>query len=237
MEGVITTHLASMKALYEGREERDWWRSWLEDRTTTGKKMVMMPDWYPLVSQLLPLLKSEDATAPDTFEILKILDLLKQSVFFFRHLVSNAFPGRVHCEVSLASLISSSASDHLLAEKDYQEVLSVIRAKDFGEIIGVSKRCCPPCSTLLKFLKHAEGPFHTRGAHNTISACSLPTWLPDHIVAHMNDVFGGLLRRELVNLIKEPSSRRGRSMSTGSSGRSSSDGSGVRHRIHPPDEC
>jgi hypothetical protein len=60
-----------------------------------------------------------------------------------------------------------------------------------------------------------------RGSHNTITACSLPLWLPEGVVAYMNHDLGAMLRKELVRLIKAPVCRK-RANSTGSSGRSSS---------------
>ncbi|KAF8964834.1 hypothetical protein BDZ97DRAFT_1757742 [Flammula alnicola] len=44
-------------------------------------------------------------------------------------------------------------------------------------------------------------PFTVRGSHNTITACTLPTWISGHIVDSMNKSFGGQLRQELVDLI------------------------------------
>ena len=65
--------------------------------------------------------------------------------------------------------------------------------------------------------------FETRGSHNTVYPCSLPTWLPDDIFREMNHTFARKLREALVDLITDPESRKKHANSTGSSGRSSSD--------------
>lgn len=89
--------------------------------------------------------------------------------------------------------------------------------KGYGSVIGVSKLCCPTCQHLLSLLRVASGrPFTTRGSHNSVSACTLPTWLPGDIVDRMNMFFGGQLRRELIELITNPNLSRKRAQSTGS---------------------
>jgi hypothetical protein len=59
-------------------------------------------------------------------------------------------------------------------------------------------------------------PFLVRGSHNTVTACSLPTWLPADIVDAMNKYFGSLLRQELVKLMGSSELFRSRTQSTGS---------------------
>lgn len=82
--------------------------------------------------------------------------------------------------------------------------------------MGVSKRCCPTCLHLLSLLLKDKKPFVIRGFHNTVSACTLPTWLPKEIVDSMNHAFGGKLREELVKLIHRPELLHSRTHSTGS---------------------
>jgi len=59
----------------------------------------------------------------------------------------------------------------------------------------VSKHCCPTCRHLLSLLAKGNAPFVIRGSHNTVTACTLPTWLPKQIMDSMNDTSGGQLRR------------------------------------------
>lgn len=82
--------------------------------------------------------------------------------------------------------------------------------------MGVSKCCCPTCGHLLRLLGANGGPFIVRGSHHTVTACTLPTWLPKETVDSMNQAFGSQLRRELVDLIHCPELLRNRSQSIGS---------------------
>jgi hypothetical protein len=70
------------------------------------------------------------------------------------------------------------------------------------------------------------------GSHSTISACTLPPWLPAQIVDSMNQVFGGMLRDELVKLMR-PTLVRSRATSTGSR-RISSDSAEEVPEMGPP---
>jgi hypothetical protein len=65
-------------------------------------------------------------------------------------------------------------------------------------------------------------PFIVRGSHNTVTPCTLPNWLPGHIVDSMNMHFGNRLRGELIDLMNRTGFLRRRTQSTGS-GRLSSD--------------
>lgn len=56
-------------------------------------------------------------------------------------------------------------------------------------------------------------PFVTRGTHNMISACSLPTCLPDNIVDHMNMTFGSLLRHQIIQFMDDSRTMRNRAES------------------------
>jgi hypothetical protein len=73
------------------------------------------------------------------------------------------------------------------------------------------------CKHLIKILGESRlQPFTIGGSHNTITACTLPTWLPEYIVDKMNEHFGGQLRRELVNVMKSQDLVRRRTPSSGS---------------------
>lgn len=81
--------------------------------------------------------------------------------------------------------------------------------------MGVSKRCCPVCAHLLRLLSTCNGKrFVTTGEHSTITPCSLPEWLPAHIIKEMVVEFGSRLRRELVELLQRTEVLRRRTCST-----------------------
>jgi hypothetical protein len=84
-----------------------------------------------------------------------------------------------------------------------------------GHVIGVSKRCCPVCQQLLNIFNSLtpEKPFIVRGSHSKITACTLPTWLPENFVNSMNNIFGSQLRGELSELIGRKSVVHNRSLS------------------------
>ena len=68
----------------------------------------------------------------------------------------------------------------------------------------MSKRCCPTCSVLLEcFATEGENPktLLVNGFHSTVTACSLPEWLPDKDVDYMDERFM-LLRKGLVDLLR-----------------------------------
>ena len=94
-------------------------------------------------------------------------------------------------------------------------------------MIGVSKRCCPICRSLLFLLANdEEQPFLVKGSHSMVTACTLPPWLPSDIVDKMNQIFGGQLNLELIKLCKSPLMQN-HSSSTGSWRISSDIGHGV----------
>ena len=67
--------------------------------------------------------------------------------------------------------------------------------------MGVSNDCCPTCKHFLSLLTDINQPFIVRGSHNTVTACSLPIWTPEHIVDLMNEAFGSQLRQELIDFM------------------------------------
>ena len=77
-------------------------------------------------------------------------------------------------------------------------------------------------------------PLVTRGAHNSISACSLPTSLPDDIIDAMNMMFGQQLRTQLVRFMASNVMRL-RSQ-TATSGRLSIDTIEVRESSQEPED-
>lgn len=70
-------------------------------------------------------------------------------------------------------------------------------------MLGISKRSCLLCSAFLTtLLQDHDQKFFVRGSHGTITACSLPTWTPSHIVDIMNQNFGLVLRQDLLTLMQ-----------------------------------
>lgn len=78
---------------------------------------------------------------------------------------------------------------------------------------------------------HPAPHFIVRGSHNTVTACSLPPWLPEHIVDAMNQHFGQQLRTKLLKF--HGTLLRDRPASTGSNGLSLQEGEG---QIRPRDK-
>jgi hypothetical protein len=64
-------------------------------------------------------------------------------------------------------------------------------------MLGISKRCCPVCAFLIQKL----GGFVIRGAHKSVTGCSLPPWLPNDTKKIMVDEFGRRLRMLLDNIL------------------------------------
>ena len=85
------------------------------------------------------------------------------------------------------------------------------------------------CEHLLHLLTGDTSPrFILRGSHNTVTPCTLPTWLPERLVDLMNDFFGAQLRQELIDLMGRSELLRNRAHSTGSQRLSfESEGGGV----------
>ena len=58
------------------------------------------------------------------------------------------------------------------------------------------------CYYLLGLLADDPSEYIVIGSHSTVSACSLPPWLPAQIVDSMNHIFGCMLGDELIKLMK-----------------------------------
>lgn len=108
-------------------------------------------------------------------------------------------------------------------------VVGLTLEQNFGPVIGVSKRCCPVCAHLLNLLSTSHHDpdrrehFIIKGTHNSITGCSMPTWLPADILKNMNDRFALELRNELLLFMSEIPQTIRRIPSTDSDNLSSSD--------------
>ena len=169
-----------------------------------------------------PSLESEEFS-----QITEDINSLWVSCMFFASLDAalRKFMGMLHCKACLASLLDETAtfSRDILAQMKvgcitnlFLSLESHIFQKGFGPIIGISKLCCPVCHHLLSCLFTGGEPFIVRGHHNTIMGCTLPPWLPDHIVNSMNIHFGDQLRWELVEFLHHSDLFQNHAQSTGS---------------------
>ncbi|KAM6499275.1 hypothetical protein JOM56_004783 [Amanita muscaria] len=144
--------------------------------------------------------------APSIPEIIEMLETLEKNVQLHNMLKQGSklsrgtgFKGRQHCELSLATLISISGKPRQNNGLVGNALLDKIA--EYGLVLGVSKRCCPVCAHVLAILKSKdERPFIFKGHHSTVTACTLPEWLPKEVINKVVSEFGGRLRRELVKL-------------------------------------
>ena len=83
----------------------------------------------------------------------------------------------------------------------YQTLILCIQG--YGQIIGVSKCCCPACSNFLQLISAApdKQPFLVWGSHSNVTACTLLPWTPSHIVDLMVNIFEDQLRKDLIALM------------------------------------
>ena len=143
---------------------------------------------------------------------------------FFLNLENPSLDGTLHCEACLASLLPAFTRLIPPDDTNYKEmkILSEFQVayplfhlflsfdphsitchvQVYGHVIGLSKRCCPACATFLRtLLIGSEEDFVVRGNLGTVTACSLPPWIPSHIVDLMNEKLGLMLRQDLVTLM------------------------------------
>jgi hypothetical protein len=88
-------------------------------------------------------------------------------------------------------------------------------------MIGVSKRCCPVCAALLRFLgaNSMPGPIRILGSHRTMTPCSLPPFLPESAIEATVTSFERELGRVITKLrlqmqIEDQTRRRSSTSST-----------------------
>jgi hypothetical protein len=195
-------------------------------------KSSALPGWEESATTLLSTLQKQGMPARDSdldIQITADIKTIVQSGCFFGALASKThemdFGGSLHCEAFLASTLGETAnvSEGLVEQmkvgyfsSSFLSPESHLLRKGMGSTIGVSKCCCPTCGHLLALLQKGRPQFIVRGTHNTITACTLPTWLPEHIVDSMNDFVGGLLRQEFIRLMDRPQLLPRRAESTGS---------------------
>ncbi|KJA14958.1 hypothetical protein HYPSUDRAFT_208271 [Hypholoma sublateritium FD-334 SS-4] len=184
------------------------------DRAVTVKLLL---DQLELIKKASPWVEPASETAACT-EILRLFKELQADILVFRTLAAPQFKGTLHCEACLASFMCPDVQNSKV--KPIWQGLAGFRSN-----IGVSKLCCPVCLKLLTLLNPSA---IVKGSHNTITACSLPPWLPAHIVDSMNEYFAAQLKEALDQIMQDPDSGRGRTKSTGSHrlSQDSADGAG-----------
>jgi hypothetical protein len=229
----IPTSHTHVKALITGRANRN-----LPSIVESLRKLESspMPCWGVSATNLLSLLAGSTVVPPRNSpldrDVSSVVTAISQSATFFNALASmqpdNDFRGTLHCEAFLVSLLHDAAISNqgFAAQMKVGYFFSSRSSqgshclwKDAGSTIGVSKGCCPTCRHLIFLLGNARPqPFQytVRGNHNTITACTLPAWLPENIVDSMNSFVGKLLRRELILLKARTDLSRRRAESSGS---------------------
>ncbi|KJA14870.1 hypothetical protein HYPSUDRAFT_59125 [Hypholoma sublateritium FD-334 SS-4] len=159
-----------------------------------------------LLADFLPL------TMGITMKVQKLFCELQAHVrpgdYLLRSFDQKLLPSSIHCEACLASLLDNFTAKYQETDSDpsqYGTLTAVLDiTKGYDRIIGVSKCCCPVCSTFLDVMQEdVKGlPFVVQGSHSIISACTLPPWTPAAVVNEMVSRFGALLRQDLVSLMQ-----------------------------------
>jgi hypothetical protein len=106
------------------------------------------------------------------------------------------FSGRVHCEAMMATAV-------LLAKKRYLHKVGdlLLHEHDDQAPLGVSKKCCPVCTSILKAIFAELGmPTMVLGSHSNIYPCSFPPGLPKSVTSKVVKEYSWLVRKELLLL-------------------------------------
>ncbi|PPQ94674.1 hypothetical protein CVT25_009434 [Psilocybe cyanescens] len=151
------------------------------------------------------LSNAEQNTIPHDLD--KLLNEMLTPVKVFSCLTAD-FTGTLHCEALLASLFSETSTDDSLKFKEAKNSMV-----GYEHMIGVLKLCCAACATLLDLLSRQTDTYATY-YQRMVTACTLPIWLPGHIMDSMNDHFGSMLQEEIVKWMCTMELRRNRSDSS-----------------------
>ena len=148
-----------------------------------------------------------------------------------------AFSGSNHCEAYIASLLAfegrsvgrgAEFEELNISKLDVEKVTKLllkIKASHFfthhlnlllilttqgsQQAIGVSKRCCPLCASLLSLLNHHYGTkFVITDVHPTFTGCDLSSFLPGEVVFKMVEASSKMLRAEIKKLKGDRKRRR-----------------------------
>jgi hypothetical protein len=68
-------------------------------------------------------------------------------------------------------------------------------------LLGVSKKCCPVCTSILKAISEELGmPTVVLGSHSNIYPCSFPPGLPKSVTRKVVKEYSWLVSKELLRL-------------------------------------
>jgi hypothetical protein len=159
----------------------------------------------PSTKQILPWKELMVALFPTADERAQINELLTERLADDISDHSFTFKGRIHCEAMLATLhhLSKRSNQQCAPDSVDQAVLdSLATAKS---LIAPSKRCCPPCATILRLLSKQPAASHYKimGQHQYIFPCALPTGLPAIVRKELLKEYDLLLTEHLMNLYNE----------------------------------
>lgn len=168
--GLITEHFTAVNTI----SSRNYLKrilssqSFVVDITQHGLDSLMLPFAKCLERmKLTPGLSDLDST--------RLIDLLS------RLPNNDNFSGTSHCEVILLLLVYVARSSKSSSSFP-QELVNHFKAIDPTRL-GISKRCCLICTTLLQIVGRRLGMIiDTCGSHSKITPCSLPPWCPPEII-------------------------------------------------------
>ncbi|KAF8349088.1 hypothetical protein F5887DRAFT_1242942 [Amanita rubescens] len=150
--------------------------------SSKDKSLVFKPELCTKLNKIINMLEE---LMPPGIEFFNVLDKMEEGT---------GFVGVEHCEALLGV--------HIMSGKIPNPPSGSFNIP--GRVLGVSKPCCPVCHHLLQTLSNCQPPeqvFVTRGTHDLISPCSLPTQLPEDVIRDMNMTFGKQLRVQLTKFI------------------------------------
>ncbi|RPA74940.1 hypothetical protein BJ508DRAFT_380319 [Ascobolus immersus RN42] len=193
---MLTNSAHAGHTLATGKKDRDW-LSKVQFELVEAKmpKFTHACDWPTVVTELFP-------NAADAKKVHRTLTKHNFSKFGKRAL---RFSGRVHCEALLCSLCFEVKNKNgLLQDEEYAKLAELSKFLEESPI-GVSKRSCPVCFAVLDETYKYYGVDNTVSAgasHRFIFPCSMPPGLPLRVMEKVVKKFGGLLREELLKIMR-----------------------------------
>lgn len=154
-----------------------------------------------LQSQVLPTGLAKQA---DRSFMLSELDETQKAAFnnyVKGTMTDKSFTGSYHPEALFLSL-KLPVSDNLHHDSIPSDVWELAKKLDLSHL-GVSTRCCPVCSMLLKITaRRLSITIRSPEQHATYYACVLPPWLPARYADEIYEKLEGSMRRAVSTLAK-----------------------------------